>query len=472
MPEPVFPQNELKEEKASDITGEALERELFGGAAVTGMVDGGEGLSRQTAKIDKFYTFNRKNEEFQKLLDDEYDKFRSGKPLDDTTFAANVEAIKEKEEMRQAQSASDEVAFANKETSVFQPISDEPVAVSIEKSPTVTDEEKIREMFGQAPAAVAGAQAAGAVAQAEDKKQTAEEKKLEAAEKRKQKQEERQKAREAKKAEKAAKKAEKAGDGAAAVGGAEKATDKAASEGDKKAQGTVGKIIIIILSVILALLIIALGLKIIAPDSILSQKIDNVADGVMTVFTGEDETENTEDVSTNDESRESFDGDLTGVIQGAVGDNFNGLIGQINFDPELTFEKKKSKIKDKNLLKSMPVTDNIWYAREDGGKLYLDEALVKHMVRFESQWQSLIREGREAVLSLVEEDTPFYDQVDNSFETNPTSEFKQLDIGEIRKGDGGTYYVFVRETKEDTKEYAYLIVDDNRNMQTRNRIEL
>ena len=51
---------------------------------------------------------------------------------------------------------------------------------------------------------------------------------------------------------------------------------------DKKAKsGKAGKIAIVVLSVILALLVIALGLKLIAPDSILSQKIDNMADSVM-----------------------------------------------------------------------------------------------------------------------------------------------------------------------------------------------
>lgn len=88
------------------------------------------------------------------------------------------------------------------------------------------------------------------------------------------------------------------------------------------------------------------------------------------------------------------------------------------------------------------------------------------MVRFESQWQSMIREGREAVLSLVDEDSKLYEEIDNSFETNPTSEFKQLDIGEIRRDRNSYYYVWVRETKDDSvKEKVYKIIDDQRNMQ-------
>ena len=85
-------------ENDSDISGKDLEKELFGGAAVVGVENEGEGLSRHTAKIDKFYTINQKNKEFQKLLDREYEKVKGGKPLDDDVFAADVKKIKEEVE--------------------------------------------------------------------------------------------------------------------------------------------------------------------------------------------------------------------------------------------------------------------------------------------------------------------------------------------------------------------------------------
>ena len=75
----------------------------------------------------------------------------------------------------------------------------------------------------------------------------------------------------------------------------EPAAPKTSNETDEskdriEKSGKAGKIAIVILSIILALLIIALGLKLIAPDSILSQKIDNMADKVMEFFTGENDT--------------------------------------------------------------------------------------------------------------------------------------------------------------------------------------
>lgn len=91
------------------ISGKELEEELFGGSAVRGLEDEGEGLSRHTAKIDRFYTINQKNEEFQKLLDREYEKVRGGEPLDDDVFAADVKKINTEIEERG-------------KTQIFQPV--------------------------------------------------------------------------------------------------------------------------------------------------------------------------------------------------------------------------------------------------------------------------------------------------------------------------------------------------------------
>lgn len=109
---------------------------------------------------------------------------------------------------------------------------------------------------------------------------------------------------------------------------------------------------------------------------------------------------------------------------------------------------------------------------EDGRKLYLDEAIVKHIVGFESQWEAMIRDGREAALSFTKEGTALYKEVDDSFESNPNSEFKRLDIGEIRRGADNSYYVWVRETKADVKIRVYKIVDEERQLLTESYTEL
>lgn len=73
-----------------DITGEDLEKEIFDEIKETEPEDN-ENLKRQTAKIDKFYTFNKKNEEFQRLLDREYEKYREGLPPDEPEERAELD---------------------------------------------------------------------------------------------------------------------------------------------------------------------------------------------------------------------------------------------------------------------------------------------------------------------------------------------------------------------------------------------
>ncbi|MDE8735394.1 hypothetical protein P0G10_20145, partial [Eubacteriales bacterium DFI.9.88] len=54
----------------------SLEEELFGG-----LDSKADEARKQSEQIDKFFTFNKKNEEFQKLLDREYEKIKSGNIL-------------------------------------------------------------------------------------------------------------------------------------------------------------------------------------------------------------------------------------------------------------------------------------------------------------------------------------------------------------------------------------------------------
>ncbi len=66
-------------------------------------------ISEQEKKIDKFYTFNQKNEEFQKLLDREYEKIRQGrKPeLRQTQKIAEMPEVSEAADLSEAARTSD-----------------------------------------------------------------------------------------------------------------------------------------------------------------------------------------------------------------------------------------------------------------------------------------------------------------------------------------------------------------------------
>lgn len=81
-----------------------LEEEIFGDAGLSGgsmsqtkVVDGNADLGK-TTKIDKFYTYNKKNEEFQTLLDQEYNRLKmrpDGEESEETDYkeaAAKIES--------------------------------------------------------------------------------------------------------------------------------------------------------------------------------------------------------------------------------------------------------------------------------------------------------------------------------------------------------------------------------------------
>lgn len=72
--EPVDHEEKPEEKKSDAFSLEELEKDIFGD------VDTGEADNETTKKIDKFYTLYRKNEEFQRLLDEEYNKLKGIDP--------------------------------------------------------------------------------------------------------------------------------------------------------------------------------------------------------------------------------------------------------------------------------------------------------------------------------------------------------------------------------------------------------
>lgn len=112
------------------------------------------------------------------------------------------------------------------------------------------------------------------------------------------------------------------------------------------------------------------------------------------------------------------------------------------------------------------MTDNKWYTTESGEQRYLDQELVSSIIAFESGWQAMKDQGREAVLQMVKPDTSLYDEIDGSYETAQGSKMTRLDIGEIRDGGSGIYYMCVRETDEKgvEKEKIYRINSNNEKM--------
>lgn len=345
---PVEPEME-EQPDTSDSSDTIDERELFGGAAVAGIEGGGEELSRHSAKIDKFYVFNKRNEEFQKLLDEEYEKMREGKPLDNDLFAANVQAIKEANPEEGTKMNSDISGLADmadindsfikepsfeRDTMPYEIISEradeklqepefiekafpeeellsdelpplEPVASEAENNvfeeitPAIekpANEPASEGSFWSAAPSSGEFIAAQPAEQFFIEEQTEEPEVTEgsevaAAEEGETEKEQNDRVKEIFGFGQPAG-SSSATDGKTAEEAAPAKKEKVKKEKAKKekvkneSSGTAGKVVIVILSVILALLLIALGIKLIAPDSFFAMKMDNIVDSFMQLFTG------------------------------------------------------------------------------------------------------------------------------------------------------------------------------------------
>lgn len=99
-------------------SGESLEDDLFGG-----LKDSGNEVTKQpeqSDELDKFFTFNKKNEEFQKLLDKEYEKVKTGNILGEELDAASA-VSEEKFATRQPEDPMEELFSSEGIVKGYQP---------------------------------------------------------------------------------------------------------------------------------------------------------------------------------------------------------------------------------------------------------------------------------------------------------------------------------------------------------------
>ena len=105
----------VEEPKTTDaLSLEELERDLFGDT-LTDEVE-----AEETKKIDKFYTLYRKNEEFQRLLDEEYEKLKHGGGLTEEEKAA-VDAVPKMADVEAAKLAAAAAPAAAAVAAVAEP---------------------------------------------------------------------------------------------------------------------------------------------------------------------------------------------------------------------------------------------------------------------------------------------------------------------------------------------------------------
>lgn len=131
------PETEHKAPESDAAPASTLEEELFGG-----LDSKTDEARKQSEEIDKFFTFHKKNEEFQKLLDQEYEKIKSGNILTEEMNTA-VAASEEKFASRQSEDPMEDLFAAEGVVKGYEP---KPVETDVlERIEAVEAEKKARE---------------------------------------------------------------------------------------------------------------------------------------------------------------------------------------------------------------------------------------------------------------------------------------------------------------------------------------
>jgi hypothetical protein len=423
-----------KEEKI--IQGKDLEEEIFAEASLVESISSGTDSHRRTKIVDKFYTFNKKNEEFQKLLDQEYEKIKEGinDVLDDQTFRDQVSEINQKSEelwpefnptehiaemalarerffgTMTGMAPPDEPKYTEKPKPAQEPVTaetSEPEAT--QEPPETTESEAVPEPAEAEEAAETPSPESDELPGEEplpeenilpDLEICNEEQTMHRSEPLTEPEPEF--------VPQVATPEEKDSDAAAGLVEEPPTSQTMATalddklvpedfddvnsirdkwikyeededdEDEGKSGGKVGKFIIGFLVLLLLVQLALLGVKLVAPESAVAQFVDEKVQQVILFFQGSD---NVSQALVTDRTIAAED--KTGLIQTQIDKNYNGNIAVIKYNGELRLNTAK-KYSDTSLNQSIVLQDNEWYTKDDGTVVYYDEQAIGAIISYES----------------------------------------------------------------------------------------
>lgn len=440
--------------------------------------------------LDKFLTFSRKNEEFQKLLDREYERLQHYSD-EDSLHLEEGEAAEETLEDGPAQQEFFE-EIEEKEEQAIEPVelieveelTTEPLEATIEepakKQETVPEGTQIEEMqaarasfFSQeiiqdnATIKKKYGQPEVVAAPVTEKKQEEPEESIQQAAM--------QEFMEEPSVEEEPLKPVDETQPEPTVAVSQELIEEALPEEsieEEAKKGWLGKTLLIVIAIILAFEIILLGIRYFAPESEASRAIGEgqrkvavvISDWVESIgslFSGSDgkdsedpeglETLKPEDEQPDKDAQEKPapdpdpEADKEKLIVSQQANNKN--IQSIKANDSLTYKQGKDYgLVDLN--KSQPLTNNIWFTKEDGEAVYYDASIIGTLISFDSHWIDYVNgddSSNSKVLDFVKKNSKAYDNAVSFSKVGKIKEtFNLLEIGEIRQGEKG-FYVWVHE---------------------------
>jgi len=111
--------------------------------------------------------------------------------------------------------------------------------------------------------------------------------------------------------------------------------------------------------------------------------------------------------------------------------------------------KPDGKYADADIANSRPIENNHWTTLPDGEHVYYDREIVATLVDFDSRWVDYVNGGSDAVINMTKEGSQARkNAVDFSKVGKVEQTFQLLEIGEIRQGEKGFYVWTYEEIKE------------------------
>lgn len=215
---------------------------------------------------------------------------------------------------------------------------------------------------------------------------------------------------------------------------------------EKKGRGTGAlRVIAVILAILVLAELIMIGIQYFAPDSEAAKMINKGYSAVFSLFDGGNEEQ--EDVA----ETEPVDSEISAIIEEQS--KLNKNIAQIAENQDLVFEDGKNYGFD-DFENSYTFSDRPWYEDEDGNSITYGNEIVGTVIQYYSAWLDKINGKNDDVLNFIDETSDYYPEVEElSGEEGVEYGINRLEIGEIRAGGSG-FYVMVSATNvnSDSKE--------------------
>lgn len=238
-------------------------------------------------------------------------------------------------------------------------------------------------------------------------------------------------------------------------------------------RGKLARFFIGLLSVVIFVLACLICIRLFMPNSMVAQYMDKGTSAVYSLFGKESK----KDVNQQDVDKDAVNNgmvDKSSLISLEQGQNYNGILGEINSDVDLKFTEDM--VNEHAELADLTPLDNKLFKEGEGTQIFMDQAIVGRTIDYMSKSKAYIDSGDDAVMDSIDSASDMESVLKEQKRKNiggSNSDKNSISIGEIRQ-KGEAYYVLLTDTDshgEAMKKVLEMRVVGNK-LLVSNRLEL